>query len=145
SERTRLDGGRFGQAPREANAGGTAYAKARLLVAGRAGPGRRRPAADRPPALAAGADRGQRAPPPGSDVTLAEVAALLGGPAAGTFAMPTDCPAFRWQREWREGGASVVVQLTASAWRTVPQRPRTHERAARWQPPRTSPGRAAAA
>jgi hypothetical protein len=61
-------------------------------------------------------------------ITLAEVEALLGGPAAGTFAMPADYPAFRWQRE---GGESVVVQFTASAWRTVPQRPRTHERAAR--------------
>src|SRR5262249_19202548 len=78
-------------------------------------------------------------------MTLAEVEALLGGPAADTFEMPADYPAFRWQREWREGGASVVVQFTASAWRTVPQRPRTHERAARWHLPRTPPGRVAAA
>jgi len=46
-------------------------------------------------------------------MTLAEVEALLGGPAADTFEMPADYPAFRWQREWREGGDSVVVQFTA--------------------------------
>ena len=44
---------------------------------------------------------------------LAEVEALLGGPAADSFEMPDDYPAFRWQREWREGGADVVVQFTA--------------------------------
>jgi hypothetical protein len=46
-------------------------------------------------------------------MTLAEVEALLGGPAADSFEMPADYPAFRWQREWREGGADVVVQFTA--------------------------------
>ena len=46
-------------------------------------------------------------------MTLAEVEALLGGPAADTFEMPEDYPAYRWQREWREGGASVVVQFFA--------------------------------
>ena len=46
-------------------------------------------------------------------MTLAEVEALLGGPAADTFEMPPDYLAFRWQREWREGGASVVVQFFA--------------------------------
>jgi hypothetical protein len=44
-------------------------------------------------------------------MTLAEVEALLGGPAADTFEMPPDYMAYRWQREWREGGASVVVQF----------------------------------
>jgi hypothetical protein len=47
---------------------------------------------------------------------LAEVEALLGGPASDTFEMPADFPAYRWQREWREwreGGASVVVQFFA--------------------------------
>jgi hypothetical protein len=46
-------------------------------------------------------------------LTLAEVEALLGGPAADTFEMPADYPAYRWQREWREGGESVVVQFFA--------------------------------
>ena len=46
-------------------------------------------------------------------MTLAEVEALLGGPAADTFEMPEDYPAYRWQREWREGGDSVVVQFFA--------------------------------
>jgi hypothetical protein len=47
-------------------------------------------------------------------MTLAEAEALLGGPASDTFEMPADYPAFRWQREWREGGADViVVQFTA--------------------------------
>jgi hypothetical protein len=46
-------------------------------------------------------------------VTLAEVEELPGGPVADTFEMPADYPAFRWQREWRAGGADVVVQLTA--------------------------------
>src|SRR6516165_6981759 len=46
-------------------------------------------------------------------MTLAEVEALLGGPAADTFEMPADYPAYRWQREWREGGESVVVQFFA--------------------------------
>jgi hypothetical protein len=46
-------------------------------------------------------------------MTLAEVEALLGGPAADTFEMHSDYPAFRWQREWYEGGADVVVQFTA--------------------------------
>ena len=46
-------------------------------------------------------------------MTLAEVEALLGGPAADTFEMPADYPASRWQREWREGGESVVVQFFA--------------------------------
>jgi hypothetical protein len=35
-------------------------------------------------------------------MTLAEVEALLGGPAADTFEMPADYPAYRWQRDWRE-------------------------------------------
>ena len=46
-------------------------------------------------------------------MTLAEVEALLGGPAADTFEMPADYPAYRWQREWREGSDSVVVQFFA--------------------------------
>jgi hypothetical protein len=46
-------------------------------------------------------------------MTLAEVEGLLGGPAADMFEMPADYPAFRWQREWREGGDSVVVQFFA--------------------------------
>jgi hypothetical protein len=46
-------------------------------------------------------------------LTLAEVEALLGGPAGDTFEMPADYPAYRWQREWREGGEVVVVQFTA--------------------------------
>ena len=44
---------------------------------------------------------------------LAEVEALLGGPAADTFEMPAEFPAYRWQREWREGGDSVVVLFFA--------------------------------
>jgi hypothetical protein len=36
-------------------------------------------------------------------MTLAEVEALLGGPAQDTFEMPPDYLAYRWQREWREG------------------------------------------
>jgi hypothetical protein len=44
-------------------------------------------------------------------MTLAEVEALLGGPAADSFEMPPDYRAFRWQREWRKGGTSVVVQF----------------------------------
>jgi hypothetical protein len=44
---------------------------------------------------------------------LAEVEALLGGPAADTFEMPADYQAYRLQREWREGGESVVVQFFA--------------------------------
>jgi len=46
-------------------------------------------------------------------MTLAEVEALLGGPAADSFEMPADYPAYRWQREWREGGEVVVVQFFA--------------------------------
>ena len=46
-------------------------------------------------------------------LTLAEVEALRGGPAADTFEMPADYPAFRWQREWHEGGDFVVVQFWA--------------------------------
>jgi hypothetical protein len=46
-------------------------------------------------------------------MNLAEVEALLGGPAADSFEMPEDYPAFRWQREWREGGEVVVVQFAA--------------------------------
>ena len=46
-------------------------------------------------------------------MTLADVEALLGGPAADTFETPADFPAYRWQREWREGGADDVVQFTA--------------------------------
>jgi hypothetical protein len=46
-------------------------------------------------------------------MTLAEVEALLGGPAADSFEMPADWPAYRWQREWREGSADVVVRFTA--------------------------------
>jgi SmpA / OmlA family len=46
-------------------------------------------------------------------MTLAEVEALLGGPAADTFEMPADYPAYRWQREWRAKGAAVEVQFTA--------------------------------
>jgi hypothetical protein len=40
-------------------------------------------------------------------MALAEVEALLGGPAADTFEMPADWPAYRWQREWRAEGAAV--------------------------------------
>jgi hypothetical protein len=36
-------------------------------------------------------------------MTLAKVEALLGGPAADTFVMPADYPAYRWRREWRAG------------------------------------------
>jgi hypothetical protein len=60
-------------------------------------------------------------------LTLAEVEALLGGPAVDTFEMPPDYPAYRWQREWREGGEVVVVQFTAegkvmsAAGRGLPQ------------------------
>jgi hypothetical protein len=46
-------------------------------------------------------------------MTLAEVEAPLGGPTADSFEMHADYPAFRWQREWWEGGDSVVVQLFA--------------------------------
>ena len=46
-------------------------------------------------------------------MTLAEVEALLGGPATETVEMRADYPAFRWQREWREGGEVVVVQFFA--------------------------------
>ena len=46
-------------------------------------------------------------------MTLAEVEALLGGPAADTFEMPADFPAYRWQREWRAEGAVVDVQFFA--------------------------------
>jgi hypothetical protein len=46
-------------------------------------------------------------------MTLAEVEELLGGPAADTSEMPPDCPAFRCQREWREGSEVVVVQFFA--------------------------------
>jgi hypothetical protein len=38
-------------------------------------------------------------------MTLAEVEALLGGPAAETVEMPTDDPAYRWHRKWRDGAA----------------------------------------
>jgi hypothetical protein len=44
-------------------------------------------------------------------MTLAEVEALLGGPAAEVVEMPADWPAYHWQHEWREGGTSVVVQF----------------------------------
>src|SRR5262249_29060712 len=46
-------------------------------------------------------------------MTLEQVEALLGGPATDTFEMPADYPAYRWQREWREGGEVVVVQFFA--------------------------------
>jgi hypothetical protein len=46
-------------------------------------------------------------------MTLAEVEALLGGPASDTFEMPAEFPAYRWQREWRGEGAAVDVQFTA--------------------------------
>src|SRR5438128_9441402 len=46
-------------------------------------------------------------------MTLAEVEALLGGPAADTFEMPADYPAYRWKREWRGEGAAVDVQFSA--------------------------------
>src|SRR5438105_8434205 len=46
-------------------------------------------------------------------VTLAEVEALFGGPAADTFEMPADYPAYRWQRHWRAEGAAVDVQFFA--------------------------------
>jgi hypothetical protein len=36
-------------------------------------------------------------------MTLAEVEALLGGPAAETIEMPADYPAYRWHRKWRDG------------------------------------------
>jgi hypothetical protein len=52
-------------------------------------------------------------------MTLAEVEALLGGPAADTSEMPADYPAYRWQREWREGGEVVVVQFFADGDREV--------------------------
>jgi hypothetical protein len=60
-------------------------------------------------------------------LTLAEVEALLGGPAADTFEMPADYPAYRWQREWRDGRDCVVVQffgdgtVMAAAGRGRPQ------------------------
>jgi hypothetical protein len=46
-------------------------------------------------------------------MTLAEVEELLGGPEADTFEMPADWPAYRWRREWRDGGAWAEVQFTA--------------------------------
>jgi hypothetical protein len=46
-------------------------------------------------------------------LTLAEVKALLDGPAADTFEMPADYPAYRWQREWRSGGAWAEVLFGA--------------------------------
>jgi hypothetical protein len=46
-------------------------------------------------------------------MTLAEVEALLGGPAADSFEMPADFPAYRWPREWRAEGAVVDVQFFA--------------------------------
>ena len=46
-------------------------------------------------------------------MTLAEVEALLGGPAADTFEMPADYPAYRWKREWRAEGAAMDVQFFA--------------------------------
>jgi hypothetical protein len=52
------------------------------------------------------------------DMTLADVEAPLGGPAADTFDLgakigPDEQRGYRWQREWREGGADDVVQFTA--------------------------------
>jgi hypothetical protein len=38
-------------------------------------------------------------------MTLAEVEALAGGPAADGFELPPDNPAYRRRREWRAGGA----------------------------------------
>jgi hypothetical protein len=38
-------------------------------------------------------------------MTLAEVEALLGGPAADTFEMPADWPAYRWRRKWKDRAA----------------------------------------
>jgi hypothetical protein len=46
-------------------------------------------------------------------MTLLEVEALLGGPAADTFEMPADYPAYRWQRESRGEGAAVEVRCSA--------------------------------
>jgi hypothetical protein len=46
-------------------------------------------------------------------MTLAEVEALLGGPAADTFEMPAGYPAYRWRREWRAGGAWAEVLFGA--------------------------------
>jgi hypothetical protein len=40
-------------------------------------------------------------------MTLVEVEALLGGPAADTFEMPADFPAYRWRRTWKDGAAAV--------------------------------------
>jgi hypothetical protein len=67
---------------------------------------------------------------------LAEVEALLGGPAAEAVEMPADYPAYRWQREWREDGASVVVQffedgtvMAAAGGRAAPPGPLTRLRA----------------
>jgi hypothetical protein len=51
-------------------------------------------------------------------MTLAEVEALLGGPATETIdgqaeGEPISPLRVRWQREWLEGGDSVVVQFWA--------------------------------
>ena len=42
---------------------------------------------------------------------LAEVEALLGGPAAEAVEMPADVPAYRWLRTWKDGPAAVDVQF----------------------------------
>jgi hypothetical protein len=44
-------------------------------------------------------------------MTLAEVEALLGGPAAEAVEMPADYPAYRWRRAWKDGDASLDVQF----------------------------------
>jgi hypothetical protein len=71
-------------------------------------------------------------------MTLAEVEALLGGPAADTFEMPPDFPAYRWQREWREGGETVVVQFFADVAvhgsRVTPVQDKTEPRLAKAGP-----------
>jgi hypothetical protein len=51
-------------------------------------------------------------------MTLAEVEALLGGPATETIdwwaeGEPRDPLRVRWQRHWRADGAAVDVQFTA--------------------------------
>jgi hypothetical protein len=46
-------------------------------------------------------------------MTLAEVEALLGGPATETVEMPADWPAYRWQREWKDGAAWAEAHFRA--------------------------------
>jgi hypothetical protein len=44
-------------------------------------------------------------------MSLVQVEALPGGPAAETVDMPADFPAYRWRRTWRDGAAAVDVQF----------------------------------